>query len=110
MQRKATLVDANHIDCTLEGVLKDNPNEVIEEAIEEILQDPLEGSRGDFPPNQYSEGATTMLRKPGVEYELKLIEGSGGQLALVEVRPEPSFFIRWFLAYGNALQHHDHFM
>jgi hypothetical protein len=51
-----------------------------------------------------------MLRKPGVEYELKLIEGSGGQLALVEVRPEPSFFIRWFLAYGNALQHHDHFI
>ena len=48
MQRKATLVDANHIDCTLEGVLKDNPNEVIEEAIEEILQDPLEGSQGTF--------------------------------------------------------------
>jgi hypothetical protein len=41
---------------------------------------------------------------------LKLIEGSGGQLGLVEVRPEQSFFIRWFLAYGNALQHHDLFM
>ncbi|MDB2645744.1 hypothetical protein N9Y97_02600 [Pseudomonadales bacterium] len=106
MQRKAILVDANHIDSTLEGVVKDNPNEEIEEATEEILQDTLD----DFPSNQYTEGATTMLRKPGVEYELKLIEGSGGQLGLVEVRPEQSFFIRWFLAYGNALQHHDLFM
>ena len=41
MQRKATLVDANHIDSTLEGVPKDNPSEVIEEATEEIHQDPL---------------------------------------------------------------------
>ena len=51
-----------------------------------------------------------MLRKPGVVYELKLIKGSGGQLDLVEVPPEPSFFVRWFLAFGNALQYHDHFV
>lgn len=60
--------------------------------------------------DQYNACAATMLRKAGVVYELKLIEGSGGQLGLVEVPPEPSFFVRWFLTFGNALQYHDHFV
>lgn len=110
MQRKATLVDANHLGATLESVVEENVDEGDERVIEEGLQDPLECLSRDSLQHQYSEGAATLLRKPGVAYEVKVIEGSGGQLALVEVRPEPSFIVRWFLAYGNALQHHDHFM
>ena len=110
MQRKATLVDANHTGATLESVVEENIDEVGERVMEEGRQDPLECLPQGSPQNQYSECAATLLRKPGVAYEVKVIEGSGGQLALVEVRPEPSFIVRWFLAYGNALQHHDHFM
>jgi hypothetical protein len=95
MQPKAKAVEAKYV---VRPSRRDG-----DDVFEEIVEETFEGNSA----NQYSEGATTMLRKPRVEYELKLIDG---QLALVEVLPEPSFFICWFLAYGNALRHYDHFM
>ena len=103
MQPKAKAVEAKYVVRPSRRDGDDVFEEIVEEIVEEIGEETFEGNSA----NQYSEGATTMLRKPRVEYELKLIDG---QLALVEVLPEPSFFICWFLAYGNALRHYDHFM
>lgn len=106
MQRKTAWLQTNRVGAKVKGSNMRGSEETNDESPEEAL-----GVTGDdVAPEQYANEATTMLRKPGVDYELKLIEGSGGQLGLVEVRPEPSFFIRWFLAYGEALRHHDHFM
>ncbi|MDG1133402.1 MAG: hypothetical protein P8N67_03410 [Pseudomonadales bacterium] len=94
MQTKTTLAEDNQANS--EGEIN----------LDEGLEDSLRKESLDH----YNACAATMLRKPGVVYELKLIKGSGGQLGLVEVPPEPSFFVRWFLAFGNALQYHDHFV
>jgi len=46
-------------------------------------------------PAAYRQERAHRCRKPGVKYTLRLIEGSGGQLELVEEKPRPSLFTEW---------------
>ena len=41
--------------------------------------------------------------EPGVEYRLRVIEGSGGQLEIVEQRPRRSWYHEWVraMAWGS---------
>ena len=43
------------------------------------------------------------IRRPGVPYKLRVIDGSGGMLELVEEDPRPR--AHWFFEWARALQH-----
>lgn len=49
-------------------------------------------------------------QRPGVDYELRMAENGSRLMERVEKPPKRSFWVRWLMAYGEALSHHQYFM